>query len=78
MPYWQHNRSMSPRQLELAINKLGMSKAGAGRYLGISERRLHRMCAGQAIIPANVVLLLCSLIEHGEPPLVPTRRKAKP
>ena len=59
---------MSPAQYRWYIKALGMSQAGAGRYLGVSERTSRRFSRGEAEVPTSMVLLLrCS---------IPPRRKA--
>ena len=40
---WQDERMMSPAQYRWYIKALGMSQAGAGRYLGVSERTSRRL-----------------------------------
>jgi DNA-binding transcriptional regulator YiaG len=68
---WQTERTMTPRQFKAAIKSLGMTQAGAGRYLGLSERTARRYISGDAKPSAAEVLLLRSLIEHNEVPIVP-------
>ena len=73
---WQLARHMGRREYALAIHRLGMNKAQAGRYLGVSVRTAHRFWDGDTPVPVAVSLLLHSLIAHGEKPLVPgTRRR---
>ena len=62
----QRERSMTPLQFKRAIKQLGMSQAGAGRFLGVSERTARRMMRGEAKIPAAFCLLLRSMIHYGE------------
>jgi hypothetical protein len=50
---------------------LGLNLASAGRYLGRSARTSHRYSRGDAEIPAAEVLLLRSLLAHGDAPVVP-------
>lgn len=71
MANWQHERCMTPRQIENAIIILGMSEREAGRFLGVSERTVRRYIAGGTMIPTSVVLLLWSMIAHGDVPVVP-------
>jgi len=68
---WQTERTMTPRQFRSAIKSLGMTQAGAGRYLGLSERTARRYIKGDATPSAAEVLLLRSMIHHGEMPIVP-------
>ena len=76
MTWNQHERQFSPRDYKAAIATLGMSQVGAGRYLGVSDRTARRFVSGDAEIPVSAVLLLRSLIAHGEKPIVPKRRRA--
>ena len=78
---WQDERTMTPEQYSWTIRMLGMNKAQAGRYLGVSPRTAYRYWDGVAPIPAPTVLLLRSLLHHKEPPLVPPwprKTRAKP
>jgi len=72
MTDWQKERTMSARAYKMAIARLGMSQAGAGRYLGVSERTAARFCSGHAVVPTSAALLLRALIATGIKPLVPT------
>ena len=74
---WQCHRAMSPREFSRTIARLGMSQAGAGRYLGVSERTAYRYAKGETDIPAAQVLLLRALVALDIKPLVPrwTRRE---
>lgn len=75
MTWNQEERQFSPKAYRAAIATLGMSQVGAGRYLGVSDRTARRFVSGDAEIPASAVLLLRSLIAHGEKPIVPRRTK---
>lgn len=75
MTWDQTERQFSPRAYKEAIAKLKMSQVGAGRYLGVSDRTARRFVSGDAEIPASAVLLLRSLIAHGEKPVVPKRQR---
>jgi DNA-binding transcriptional regulator YiaG len=68
---WQHERTLTPLQFKRIVKQLGMSQAGAGRYIGVSLRTVRRMVKGQAVVPASAALLLRSLVAHGETPVVP-------
>jgi DNA-binding transcriptional regulator YiaG len=72
---WQDERMMSPAQYRWYIKALGMSQAGAGRYLGVSERTSRRFARGEAEVPTSMVLLLRALYHHGEKPAVPKWHK---
>ena len=43
---WQLKRTMSATQFKRIVKELGMSKAAAGRYIGVSLRRLRRITKG--------------------------------
>ena len=68
---WQKQRDMTPGQYKHAIKMLGMTQAGSGRFLGVSERTAHRYVSGDAVVPDSTALLLRSMIYHGEEPEVP-------
>lgn len=68
---WQKERSMTAFQFRRIVRELGMSQAGAGRYIGVSLRTLRRIVKGQAEVPTAAALLLRSLVAHKEKPLVP-------
>ena len=68
---WQKERRMTALQFKRIVKQLGISQAGAGRYIGVSPRTLRRMIKGQSEVPASAVLLLRSLVAHNEQPLVP-------
>jgi predicted transcriptional regulator len=69
----QDNRAMSPREFERSLKALGLSKAAAGRYLGISERTVHRYADGDAEVPVSTVFLLRWMFDAGVVPKVPKR-----
>jgi DNA-binding transcriptional regulator YiaG len=68
---WQNERTMTATQFKRIVKDLGMSRAAAGRYIGVSLRRLRRITKGQSEVPESAALLLRSLVAHGEKPLVP-------
>lgn len=69
---WQLHRTMSAREFKsICKNELKISRAAAGRYVGTSVRTIRRVTRGQAQLPASAVLLLRSLVAHGEQPVVP-------
>lgn len=70
---WQYTRALTPERFTRIIKNLGMTMAGAGRYLGVSERTIYRYSTGDAPIPVAIVLLLKVLLELGIQPCVPTR-----
>jgi len=71
MMSWQRERRMTPRQYKMAVKSLGMTLAGAGRFLGTSPRTACRYASGVATVPPSSVLLLRSMIHHGDQPVVP-------
>jgi DNA-binding transcriptional regulator YiaG len=68
---WQSQRAMTATQFKRIVKELGMSRAAAGRYIGVSLRRLRRITKGQSDVPESAALLLRSLVAHGETPVVP-------
>ena len=72
---WQDERMMSPAQYRWYIKALGMSQAGAGRYLGVSERTSRRFARGEAEVPVSMVLLLRALYHLDLDPVVPKWHK---
>jgi hypothetical protein len=62
---------MTPKEYERAIGLLGLNKAQAGRFLGVSTRTSHRYFDGDTDVPAAHSLLLRAMIHHKEPPIVP-------
>jgi len=70
-PAYLYMRSMTPDNFRDAIKRLGMSQIAAGRFLGVSGRTARRYCTGDAVISPAEVLLLRSLLHHGELPVVP-------
>ena len=73
---WQLERSMTPHQFQRAIDYLGMSQAGPGRFLGVSERTAYRYASGNAKIPTAAALLLRAMVDLGIKPIVPWRKRA--
>ena len=71
------NRSMSPRESERSALALTRSRAAYGRFLGVSERTMHRYLDGSANIPVAVILLTRWLLAEGISP-APPQRKRKP
>jgi len=69
----QDNRAMAPREFERTLKALGLSKAAAGRFLGISERTIHRYADGDAEVPVSTVFLLRWMFDAGVIPKVPRR-----
>ena len=68
---WQDNREMTKEEYSQAIHRLGMNKAQAGRFLGVSPRTAYRLWDGIVPVPTATALLLRSLLHHKETPTVP-------
>ncbi len=49
---------MTPKQYADAIERLGLSQRGAGRFLGVDERTSRKWIAGDARIPESAAKLL--------------------
>jgi hypothetical protein len=72
---------MTGKQFEKAFQQLGMTQAGCGRFLGISERHMRRLVLGERKVDPGHGMLLLSMVHHGDNPVVPPwrgRRKPKP
>ena len=50
--------SMTPKQYEEAIDRLGLSQRKAGPFLGVNERTSRKWVAGESRIPDAVAKLL--------------------
>lgn len=71
------NRSMSPREFERSALALTRSRAAYGRFLGVSERTMHRYLDGSANIPVAIVLLTRWLLAEGISPTTPPRKRKR-
>lgn len=49
---------MTPKQYAEAIERLGLSQRGAGKFLGVDERTSRKWIAGDARIPESAAKLL--------------------
>ena len=49
---------MTPKQFADAIERLGLSQRGAGKFLGVDERTSRKWIAGDARIPESAAKLL--------------------
>jgi hypothetical protein len=56
---------MTPKQLQAALDKLGLSQVKGAKALGINERTMRRYIAGELPIPRIVVYDLERLLEAG-------------
>lgn len=77
MKNWQI-RTMSPAQYKRAIEQLGLNKAQAGRFLGVSTRTSHRYFDGDTVIPPAHAMLLRVMVELGDAPIVPRQAPIVP
>lgn len=59
---------MTPAQYEAAIEKLGLSQRGAGRFLGVDERTSRKWVAGDSRIPESAAKLLRLMVKLGLKP----------
>jgi hypothetical protein len=71
MTNWQYQRTMTPDQLEMAIDLLGLDRAKLGRVIGRSERTMRRYARGERKMPASEVLLIRALVRYRVRPVVP-------
>jgi transcriptional regulator with XRE-family HTH domain len=71
MTDWQSARTMTPRELETAIDLLGLDQAKLGRVIGRSERTMRRYVRGERAMPAAEVLLIRALVRYRVKPVVP-------
>jgi hypothetical protein len=53
---------MTAKQYADAIDRLGLTQVGAGRFLGIDPRQSRRWIAGDARVPESVAKLLRLMI----------------
>jgi hypothetical protein len=75
---WQQQREMTPEQFVRALAKLKMGQASAARFIGVSARQVGRYIAAQRRVPVSTVLLLNSMVAHGDVPVVPKRTTRGP
>lgn len=54
---------MTPKQYQTAIDQLGLSQRGAGRFLGVDERTSRKWIAGDSRIPESVAKLLRLMVK---------------
>ncbi len=74
---WQDDRTMSGRQFKTVIKQLGMTQAGAARFVGVAERTARRYITGEMRIPVAVALLLRAMVYYAEAPIVPPRKRGR-
>jgi DNA-binding transcriptional regulator YiaG len=54
---------MTPKQYAEAIERLGLSQRGAGKFLGVDERTSRKWIAGDARIPESAAKLLRLMVK---------------
>lgn len=59
---------MTPAELRNAIDRLGLSQVGLGRFLGVDPRTVRRWAAGDLPVPRAVDMLLRLMIAYRIPP----------
>lgn len=70
---WQNNREMTPQQYKNIIARLGMTQAASARFIGRSERTVHRYVSGEVPVHEAEALLLRALVEFNVTPKVPQK-----
>lgn len=53
---------MTPNQFRSALDRLGLSQAGAARLLGADPRTARRWALGERAVPTDVAILLRLLL----------------
>jgi len=66
-----HARHMTPAEYRFSIELLGMNRAQAGRFLGVSLATAYRYASGDVPVPVPTALLLRHMIHHSAKPWVP-------
>lgn len=69
---------MTPAQFRATIKQLGLSQAGAGRFLGVSDRTARRWASGEYPIPPHVINLLTLMVRLKLTPAAVDRIRSKP
>jgi DNA-binding transcriptional regulator YiaG len=54
---------VTPKQYADAIERLGLSQRGAGKFLGVDERTSRKWIAGDARIPESAAKLLRLMVK---------------
>jgi hypothetical protein len=71
---WQDKRTMSGEEYQRILARWDLSYADGGRFLGVSDRHSRRYAHDEIKIPVPTVLLLRSMLAHGERPKLPAPR----
>jgi len=56
--------TMRPARFLVLLEKLGFTQRGAGRFLGVTDRTIRSMIAGDASISPSTAMLLELLLER--------------
>lgn len=59
---------MTPSQLQRLLDKAGLSQRWAAKAIGIGERHMRRLIAGEAKVSLTIELALRYVIEHSPQP----------
>jgi hypothetical protein len=59
---------MNHIELSRAIDALGLTQVGAGRFLGVDARKCRRYVAGELPLPPAATMLLRVMLAHGLAP----------
>lgn len=71
MKNWQMKRTMEGTEFQRVCSRLKLSQAGAGRWLGFSERTARRIVLDEASLEPAQVLLLRAALKYKFVPEVP-------
>lgn len=55
---------MTPKQYRIAIERLGLSQAQAGKFLGVDPRQSRRYALGETPVPHAIGILLQLMIKR--------------
>lgn len=56
--------TMKPKEYLAAIEKLGLTQAKAGEFVGFTARQSRRWISGDYPVPAAVAMLLRLMLKH--------------
>lgn len=59
---------MTTSQLQRLLDKAGLSQRGAAKAIGIGERHMRRLIAGEAKVSLTIELALRYVCEHKDKP----------
>jgi hypothetical protein len=61
-------KPMNPTEFSKAIDALGLTQVGAGRFLGVDPRTCRRYVAGELPLPPAAAMLLRVMLAYGLAP----------